>query len=174
MPSLQRVTLYDAIIFFCWCNPVKPTFFISYSKSRQHKQNILWPGKIFSLTWCQAGSLCCIPLNIGIEILHNRFFKNIPHGISVSLEKGSQSLIQFSTQRGKDDTKSSSEWRNNEANMPWWNSVSGLSPPAWLPHKGHQSSAETAQSRGLSVSVWVDECVHKKGWVEKREEDLPT
>lgn len=45
--------------------------------------------------------------------------------------------------------------------------MSGLSPPAWLPHKGHQSSAETARRRGLSVSTWVDMCVH----MEERERE---
>ena len=83
---------------------------------------------------------------------------------------GSRCLISFSTQREQDDTKSSPERRNNEANMSRWNSVRGLSPPAWLPHKGHQSSAETVQSRGLSVSAWVDMCVHKEGEREKERE----
>ncbi len=131
---------------------------------------ISWPGKTVSLTQSQAGFLCCMTMNKWIQILYNRFFKNIPHGISVSLEIGSQSLISFSTQRGKVDTKSSPERRNNEANMSWWNSVSGLSPPAWLPHKGHQSSAETAQSRGLSFSAWVDTCVHKGERREKKKD----
>lgn len=49
--------------------------------------------------------------------------------------------------------------KNNKADMSRWNSVPGLSPPASPPHKGHQSSAETAPSRGLSVSAWVEICV---------------
>lgn len=80
-------------------------------------------------------------------------------------KKCSQSLISFFTQRRKDDTKSSAEWRNNEASMSQWSTKPGLLPPAWLPHKGHQSSTETAHSQGLSVSAWVDMC--RKG--ERRE-----
>lgn len=79
-------------------------------------------------------------------------------------KKGSQILISFSIQRREG-------WHqilslNREITKPTCHGGTvcrGLSPPAWLPHKGHQSSAETAQSRGLSVSAWVDMCVHKGG-----------
>ncbi|KAK5903656.1 hypothetical protein CgunFtcFv8_007416 [Champsocephalus gunnari] len=61
--------------------------------------------------------------------------------------------------------------------MSWWNSLSaGLSPPAWLPLKGHQRSAETTRSHGLSVSAWEDMCMHKgeRDRTSQREDDMPT
>lgn len=48
--------------------------------------------------------------------------------------------------------------------------MSGLSPPACLPHKGHPSSTAAAQSQGLSVRAWRDMCVHKEDRGEKKTE----
>lgn len=139
--------------------------------------NISWPGKTLSLS-LKSGFSAAYRWIYEFKFSTIDSLKNTPHGISVSLEKALQSLISFSTQKREVDTKSFPEWRDNEANVSLWNSVSGPSPPAWLPHKGHQSSAETAQSRGLSVSAWVDICVHKGERGEKkerqRERELPT
>lgn len=99
---------------------------------------------------------------------HNRFYKNTPHGIIVSLETAFKSLISFFPHRGgKDDTESSPEWRNNEADV---SRCRGLSPPASLPPKGHRSSAETAKSRELSVGAWADMCVRDGGGGGNRED----
>lgn len=128
--------------------------------------------KTFSPTRPRAGILCRILMNTKFKVStiesHNR-------------KRLTKLDLIFHTEGGKDDTKSSPEWRNNEANMSRWNSVSGLSPPAWLPHKGRQSSAETAPSRGLSVSVWMDMRVHEREREERNrttqrlgERQLPT
>jgi len=66
--------------------------------------------------------------------------------------------------------ESSPECRNNEANMSRLNGVQSLSPPAWLPHKGHPRSAETGteprpvcQCVGGCVCVCVCVCVERGG-----------
>lgn len=75
-------------------------------------------------------------------------------------KKDSKSPVSFFPHRwGGMTPKFYPACKNNKADMSRWNSMPGLSPPASPPHKGHQSSAETAPSRGLSVSAWVEICV---------------
>lgn len=86
--------------------------------------------------------------------------KNVPHGISVSVEKTHNAWFHFPHRGGR---MTPNPPLNGEITKPTCHGgtvLSGLSPPAWLPHKGHQRSAETAPSQGLSVGVWAGECVH--------------